>query len=92
MKALLVGLVFAFPSVAAWMIRGAEPEPAAPVVSKVPEAPPAESPVQVPVEIVANGSASQWVYVQVPDRSVPEPGCVSLLILAGLLTLRRQRR
>ena len=38
-----------------------------------------------PVEVIANGSAPQWVYVQVGNQAVPEPGMVSLLALTTLL-------
>ena len=45
----------------------------------------------VPVEVVAKGSAPKVVYVEVTPQAIPEPGCVSLLALTGLLLLRRQR-
>ena len=46
---------------------------------------------QIPIEVVAKGSAPQWVYVEVQGQSVPEPGAVSLLSMASLLLLRRRR-
>jgi hypothetical protein len=51
-----------------------------------------DSVTRIPVEVIANGSAPQWVYVQVGNQAVPEPGMVSLLAVATLfLAFRRQR-
>lgn len=48
--------------------------------------------VRVPVEVIEKGSAPEWVYVQVGNQAVPEPGAITLVMLAGtLLVLRRQR-
>jgi hypothetical protein len=92
MKALFLGLLLATPAVAAWIFHGTEPameiRPDAPRAS---HAVPAGSPVQVPVEVVAKGSQPEWVYVQVPNQAIPEPGVASLLALTSLLLLKRQR-
>lgn len=89
-KALLIGMLLASPPVAAWMWRGAEP---ATKITETPAVPAIESPtaVQIPVEVVAKGSASQWVYVEVPSQAIPEPGVASWMALASLMLLRRQR-
>ena len=47
--------------------------------------------VQIPVEIVSEGSPPHWIYVEVQNPSVPEPGITSLIAVAGLLLLRRKR-
>ena len=90
MKALLIGMLLASPPVAAWMWRGSDHaiQTADFQSATEPSTPPQ---VQIPVEIVAKGSASEWVYVQVPNQAVPEPGVPALMTLASLLLLRRQR-
>jgi len=94
MKVLLLGMLLASPPVAAWILRTEAPASLAAGIQPVSRAlrpTPADGSVQIPVEVVAEGSAPQWVYVEVQNQSVPEPGTVSLLALASLLLLRRQR-
>ena len=96
MKACVLGLLLASPAVAAWIFRGTDPALAippgvSPTLPQAHHALPADSPVQVPVEVVAKGSEPEWVYVQVPNQAIPEPGVASLLALTSLLLLRRQR-
>ena len=93
MKALLIGLLLASPPVAAWMLRATGADAAAagnPVGFHTCNRHPAR-PIQIPVEIVTKGSAPRWVYVEVSHQAIPEPGVVSLMALASLLLLRRQR-
>ena len=90
MKALLIGMLLASPPVAAWVLRGQEPISQTPQDQSFTEIITDQS-VQIPIEIVAKGSASKWIYVEVPTQSVPEPGVTLLIPLAGLLLLRRQR-
>lgn len=90
MKALLIGMLLASPPVAAWMWSGAEHAPQTTEIQSLAE-PAAATPVRIPVEVVAKGSASEWVYVEVPNQAVPEPGVPALIALASLLLLRRQR-
>ncbi len=95
-KALLIGLLLASPPVAAWILRGAEPAavtPAVqPAVSHTMVASPADGSIRIPVEVVAEGSAPQWLYVEVQSQAVPEPGVMSLVALTSLLLLRRHRK
>jgi hypothetical protein len=90
MKTLVIGMLLASPPVAAWILHAAEPTvPQTENQSLViPESPPA---IQIPVEIVAKGSANQVVYVEVSNQAIPEPGVPALMALASLLLLRRQR-
>lgn len=90
MKALLIGMFLASPPLAAWVLR-TQDTPPQPLVSQTTATITAENSVQIPVEIIDKGRASEWVYVEVPTHSVPEPGITLLLPLTGLLLLRRQR-
>ena len=95
-KVLLIGLLLASPPVAAWILRGAEPAAQSggvqPVASQMMAASPADGSIRIPVEVVAEGSAPQWLYVEVQSQAVPEPGVMSLVALTSLLLLRRRRR
>lgn len=95
-KTLLIGMLVASPAAVYWADRGAPSppwiEPSISSVSLATPLPVAESTLQVPVEVITNGSAPQWVYVQVGNQAVPEPGMASLLALTTLLlAFRRQR-
>jgi hypothetical protein len=48
--------------------------------------------LRIPVEVVSKGSAPEWVYVEVENQAVPEPGILPLLLLPTLLLLRRRHR
>jgi hypothetical protein len=89
-KALLVGMLLASPPVAAWILRDAEPVPRdpsnAPVFAQVEAAP-----MHIPVEILAKGSPSEVVYVEIYPQAVPEPGVPVLMALSSLLLLHRKR-
>ncbi len=94
-KTLLIGLLLASPAVSVWAMN----RPKAPLVQEVPKstsfgavvALPADA-TRVPVEILSKGSKPEWVYVEVGNQAVPEPGSISLIILAGTaLAFRRQR-
>ena len=94
MKTLLFGLLLASPPVAAWMLRGESPTmqtAGIQTISQTIPPSPAAGSIQVPVEVVVKGSAPKWIYVEVSNQAVPEPGVVSLLALTSLLLLRRQR-
>ena len=52
---------------------------------------PAEGRVKVPVEVVVQGSAAEWVLIEVEPQSIPEPGTAALCLLGGLWLLRRKR-
>lgn len=86
-KTLMVGLVLASPSFAAWMIRGAEANtaPSVPIPAQ------AAMPARIAVEVHTSGEEPRLVQVQVHANSVPEPGSLVLITLTGLLALRRKR-
>ncbi|RYD22441.1 MAG: hypothetical protein EOP88_08040 [Verrucomicrobiaceae bacterium] len=95
MKLLLLGAVMAAPAAVTWVWRGGEAaaatgvQPVAHVRSEVI----AQPSVKVPVEVVAKGSAPQWVYVEVqPANSVPEPGVFPLVALPALVLVILRRR
>lgn len=54
--------------------------------------PAVDSAVTIPVELIARGKEPEWVYVQVENQAVPEPGACSLLVLASLLLVFRRQR
>jgi hypothetical protein len=89
MKALLIGGVLFAPAAALWL-RSSPASAADALQGQVSQA--AQTVMRVPVEVLAEGKAAEWVYVEVPVQSVPEPGLVSLLALAVVaLALRRSR-
>lgn len=94
-KTLLLVVLAVFSAVAVWKYNGTHTVPAKPQVRSSGDSVQAAVPepvVRVPVEVVATGSAPQWVYVEVGNQAVPEPGMISLLALTSLLlTFRRQR-
>lgn len=95
MKALLFGVVLASPAFAVWTLRGSEAPVSQPEVRSVSFGPAVlrpEAVVRVPVEVIAKGSAPQWVYVEVGNQAVPEPGMLSLLALTTLLLVCRRQR
>jgi hypothetical protein len=94
MKALWIGLFLASPAIAAWAWRGVPTHPRSTQSSETWVTAPSSasaSPEQIPFEVIAKGSAPQWVIVEIQGQSVPEPGSISLLALASFLLLRRQR-
>jgi hypothetical protein len=94
LKALIIGLTLASPPVAAWMLRGEKSPPVAPEMTEVlnpPQTMAGATMTKIPVEIVSNGRAPKWVYVEAPVQSIPEPGVLPLTALAAALLLRRNR-
>ncbi len=93
MKPLFLGLLLVSPALGAWIFHRT-PEldctASGAIIAAVPAHPPAAI-VRVPVEVIAKGSAPQWIYVQVGSQSVPEPGTATLLVLTSLLLLHRRR-
>jgi hypothetical protein len=51
-----------------------------------------EAIVRVPVEVIAKGSAPQWVCVEVDAKAVPEPGMFPLLAMTTLLLIFHRQR
>jgi hypothetical protein len=93
MKALFFGLLLVSPPVAAWILHAPEPALQTQEIQALPtpRTVPQSGAIQMPVEIVTKGGAPEWVYVEVSQQSIPEPGVVSLAAMASLLLLRRQR-
>jgi hypothetical protein len=90
-KSLIFGLLLASPALAAWAYLGPGPVdsvrvlPASAGQSSV-------EPLRISVEVIAKGSAPQWVYVEVPPQAIPEPGYIALLALTGVLLIFRRSR
>jgi len=93
-KSLVWVVLLACPPVAVWVVRAnGAPDPNSHIqtVSHVVSSTPAPETLQIPVEVVTEGQAPKWIYVEIQAQSIPEPGVVSLTLLASLLLLRRQR-
>ena len=88
MKPLLLGVLLASPPLAAWALRSGDEKPETTVIHQAPR----EVVTLIPVEIVAQGAAPQWVQVEVPATAVPEPGVLPLVTLPLALALLRRRR
>jgi len=94
-KSLIFGLLLASPALAAWAYFGSGAVDSARVSAQVlwvPADRPLAEPLRIPVEVIAKGSAPQWVYVEVPPQAIPEPGYISLLALAGVLLVFHRAR
>jgi hypothetical protein len=74
MKVLLFGMLVASPAVAVWKFRGSGSATTWQDVRQVSNTPSAESTVRVPVEVIAAGSAPEWVYIEVAGQALPKPG------------------
>ncbi|HSP44060.1 MAG TPA: PEP-CTERM sorting domain-containing protein [Luteolibacter sp.] len=47
---------------------------------------------RVPVQVVTQeGVETKWVMIDVAGESIPEPGSLVLLVMSGLLLMRRRR-
>jgi len=71
-KVLLFGFLLVAPSVAVRVFRGSDSAASRPEIRPVSTNTPAES-LQVPVEVMAKGSAPHWVYIEVTGQALPEP-------------------
>lgn len=71
------------PSVSRPWISSVSPATALPAVAAT---------VRMPVELIASGKSPEWIYVQVGNQAVPEPGVCSLLAVASLLVVFRRQR
>jgi hypothetical protein len=47
--------------------------------------------LKVPVEVVSQGRAPEWILVEVEPQSIPEPSVVAMWLVAGMWILRRKR-
>ena len=94
MKTLLWVLLLACPPVAMCLARMNDapgPDSNLRTVSRVVSSAPVPEALHIPIEVVTEGDATKWVYVEIQAQSVPEPGIASLTLLASLLLLRRRR-
>ena len=73
MKVLLFGLVVASPAVAVWKFRGSGSTTSRSEIRQVSNTTRAEPTVRVPVEVIAAGSAPEWVYIEVASQALPKP-------------------
>lgn len=87
LKTLVFGILLVSPFVA---MRGFQSHKSLAVSSDSQSIP--ESVSRIPVEVIAEGSAPKWVYVQIGNQAVPEPGMASLLALAAVLVVFRRQR
>ena len=94
MKFLLIGLLVASPSVAAWALRGGDTvaAPAQAEVVRDGNTGAAEPVIHLPVEIVAKGASPEWVRIEVRTEAIPEPGVAPMVGLPLLCLLLRRRR
>lgn len=66
----------ASPAVGVWKFRGSDSAASKPEARQVSNTPRAESTVRIPVEVIAAGSAPEWVYIEVASQALPQPGSV----------------
>ncbi len=94
-KGLLFGVLLASPGVGLWLLHRTPPAVQRPEIQPVSYGPAASLPgniTRVPVEVITKGSAPEWVYVNVGNQAVPEPGAISLIGLTTLLLVFRRQR
>ncbi|MES2659116.1 MAG: PEP-CTERM sorting domain-containing protein [Verrucomicrobiota bacterium] len=94
-KGLLFGLLLASPAIGLWMLHRTPPPAKRPEIQSVSfggVVPLPENVTRVPVEVLSKGSAPEWVYVDVGNQAVPEPGIVSLVGFSALLLVFRRKR
>lgn len=72
-KVLLLGFLVVSPSVIVWVFRGSDAAASRPEIRPVSNSSLEES-VRVPVEVIAKGSAPQWVYIEVTGKALPDSG------------------
>lgn len=72
-KLLILGFLVVSPSVGLWVFRGFYPAASRPEIRPVSSNSLEES-VRLPVEVIAKGSAPQWVYIEVTGKALPESG------------------
>lgn len=94
-KFLWFGLLLAFPLATAWALRDSSGSgnhaAAAQIQAPATSSPTGDNLTKIPVEVVAKGGKTEWVYVEMPNQTIPESGTAALLALTSLLLLRRHR-
>ena len=73
MRAVLFGVLVSSPAVALWTFRGGDRKSAKPEATPVSDSMTTKSLVRVPVEVIAAGSAPEWVYIEVASQAIPSP-------------------
>ena len=73
MRLLLFGVLIASPVLGVRIFRGSGSATSKPEIRQISTTTPAESTVRVPVEVIATGSAPEWVYIEVPSQDLPRP-------------------
>jgi hypothetical protein len=89
-KMLWIGLILSIPAIAVLAARKPHNErpPTAPGMANAEDG----GRMKVPVEVVGKDGRKEWVIVEVPVGTIPEPGtCALLVTFSSLLLLRRKR-
>ncbi len=69
----LFGLLIAAPVLGVAIFRDSGTATSGPEIRQISNTTPAESTVRVPVEVIATGSAPEWVYIEVASQALPKP-------------------
>ena len=56
-----------------WIFRNSDTAFSNPEIRQISNTTLAESTVRVPVEVIATGSAPEWVYIEVASQALPKP-------------------
>ncbi len=70
-------MLVASPAAGVWVFRGSDSAPSRPEIRSISNNLHSEAIVRVPVEVIAKGSAPQWIYIAVGDQALPESGPIS---------------
>ena len=71
MKVVFFGMLMSSPAVAVWIFSGSDSAPCKPEILPISKTPRADCMVRVPVEVIATGSAPEWIYIEVGSQALP---------------------